>query len=99
MKFYIKTEDQEYGPFTLAQLRQAVTSGKLKPAHYVKKETTGEWIEASKIHGLFGRENKTVKSADSFLTGAETSPTLESPESPPPEVQQQTNEISITTVA
>ena len=92
MNFYIKTEDQEYGPFTSDQLRQAVASGKLKSAHYVKKETTGEWIEASRIHGLFGRDNKTVESADSFLAGAETSPPLESPAPPLPEVQQQTNE-------
>src|SRR5687768_10186395 len=52
-RWYVSRGQKKFGPFTAAQMRQLVASGKLKRADAITREGLGRWIRAETVKGLF----------------------------------------------
>ena len=44
--WYLRRDEKEHGPFSLAQLKQLATSGRLSPGTHVRLGTDGDWMKA-----------------------------------------------------
>ena len=55
MDWYHRVDGVEYGPESAATLRDYAKSGLLSRTHDVRKGSTGDWVPASRVKGLFDR--------------------------------------------
>ena len=53
MKWFIADGSQSFGPYSSEQLREFAKAGKVNPNNYVRRDDQQEWIEASRVNGLF----------------------------------------------
>lgn len=53
MKWFIADGSQSFGPYSSEQLRAFAKAGKVTPKSYVRTDEQEEWIEASRVNGLF----------------------------------------------
>jgi len=53
MKWFIADGSQSFGPYSSEQLRAFAKAGKVIPQSYVRTDEQEEWIEASRVNGLF----------------------------------------------
>ncbi len=51
--WYCSIDGQEYGPFSVDQMRSLAQSGRLRPEHHVRRSDSGTWTPAAKVRGLF----------------------------------------------
>ena len=51
--FYLRRGSKVMGPVTVAKLKEAAASGKLKPEDEIRKGADGRWQLASSVKGLF----------------------------------------------
>jgi hypothetical protein len=52
-QFYFIQNGQRFGPLTLKQMHERVTSHQLLPEHLVWREGTPQWVTAQEVSGLF----------------------------------------------
>ncbi len=52
-QWYYSKNNKQQGPVSAEQLKQLAASGQLQPSDLVWKEGMGQWVEASRIKGLF----------------------------------------------
>lgn len=53
MSWYVRQDDKQYGPISDALLKQWALEGTITPLTQVLKEGRTQWVEASRIRGLF----------------------------------------------
>ena len=53
MNWFIADGSQSFGPYSSEQLREFAKAGKVVPQSYVRRDDQEEWIEASRVNGLF----------------------------------------------
>jgi hypothetical protein len=58
--FMTRDGKKRYGPFSRAQLRQLVSSGRLLPSDMLWPEGAPKWVPASSVSGLFSQERETT---------------------------------------
>lgn len=64
-QWYCRTEDQEFGPFSSAELKMLCRESRLLPQHQVRQGAEGRWILASQVQGLFAADPaKPIKQAE-----------------------------------
>src|SRR6267154_965691 len=51
--YYYSREGQQFGPVPGEQLKQLAAAGKLQPDDLVWKEGMANWVQASRVKGLF----------------------------------------------
>ncbi len=51
-QWWVEVRGKAYGPYTLAQLSQFVTEGRVRPTTRVSDRPDGAWVEARKVIGL-----------------------------------------------
>ena len=54
-EWYVRVGSAEQGPFTSSALKQLALQGKVAPDTLVKRGTSGSWVPASAVRGLFAR--------------------------------------------
>lgn len=52
-QWYLEADQRKVGPFTLAQVRQFVNAGRLKPTDYVLFEGEPKWVTAGSVEEIF----------------------------------------------
>lgn len=52
-RWFVRRGDKESGPFQPSVIRQLAASGKLLPTDFLRKGSSGAWVPASKVQGLF----------------------------------------------
>jgi hypothetical protein len=52
-QWFIVRDDKKYGPYTLVQMKQLATSGKLLPIDMVLEEGKSQWVPASQVEAIF----------------------------------------------
>jgi hypothetical protein len=52
-EWYVRVGDTEHGPISSETLKQLALQGKVTPDSLVKKGTSGSWVLASAVKGLF----------------------------------------------
>lgn len=52
-EWYCYIAGREFGPLSAQDLRNMVAEGSLTPRHHVRRGTSGPWIEAGQVKGLF----------------------------------------------
>jgi|GEM_PF-512203 len=53
--WYVQLDEKLYGPINDASLASLAAVGKLRPEMFVRLDKNGEWIQAKKVKGLFGK--------------------------------------------
>jgi hypothetical protein len=62
-EWFCMIKGKALGPFLPNDLKRLVGEGKLSASDFVRKGTSGEWVSASKVKGLFeGKENPVLPS-------------------------------------
>jgi hypothetical protein len=51
MKYYVKRDDQEYGPFCLADLQRCIARGNIDADDLARGDTMHGWIPIAKVAG------------------------------------------------
>ncbi len=51
--WYISVNQQNYGPYTIEQLREMTTTGQLTPDTLVYHSEIGQWVKAKEVKGIF----------------------------------------------
>ncbi len=59
-QWYLARDDQQFGPYTLEQMKEFAREGRLLPQDLVWNEGLSEWVAASKIPELFGETKRTA---------------------------------------
>jgi hypothetical protein len=59
-KYVVARGSKKFGPYTMAQLKQLVELGKLKPDDQLRKGAAGDWELASEMPGLFPAEEPSL---------------------------------------
>jgi uncharacterized RDD family membrane protein YckC len=75
-EWYVGSNGQQSGPFTLQQLRQKAASGELTKADLIWKEGLANWVSCASVKGLFP--------AATDLSPTTTPRTAPRPTAPPP---------------
>ena len=52
-EWYCYIAGREFGPLSAQDLRTMVAEGSLTPRHHVRRGTSGPWVEAGQVKGLF----------------------------------------------
>lgn len=52
-EWYCYIAGREFGPLSAQDLRNMVAEGSLTPRHHVRRGTSGPWVEAGQVKGLF----------------------------------------------
>ncbi len=59
-QWYLARDDQQFGPYSLEQMKEFARKGRLLPQDLVWNEGLSEWVLASKIPELFGENSSIV---------------------------------------
>jgi hypothetical protein len=70
-QWYCEIDGEELGPLSAQQLRKMVVLHNITPSSRIRKGTTGEWITASRVRGLF-TEAQAETSAEFCVGGLAT---------------------------
>lgn len=54
-QWWVQVRGKNYGPYTMAQLSDFVTEGRIRPATKVSDTADGPWIEARRVVGLMAQ--------------------------------------------
>lgn len=52
-QWWVEVRGKPYGPYTMTQLSQFVSEGRVRPATRVSDKSDGGWVEARRVMGLF----------------------------------------------
>jgi len=66
-KYVVSRAGKKFGPYTMAQLKQLVEMGKLKPDDELKKGADGDWESASNITGLFPEPEESAEEEENLF--------------------------------
>ena len=56
-QWYLSRDQQVYGPYTLAQMREWASNGRITPQDMVRRGDGEQWIPAGKVRGLFSKSS------------------------------------------
>src|SRR5947209_12774091 len=73
--WYVKRNDQKYGPYSSTQLVEMAKKGQVLPLDWVARGEAGQWMPASQVKGLFAAPTQTT-AAPPALPVAAPSPAL-----------------------
>jgi hypothetical protein len=82
-KWYIGRDEEEYGPFTAAQLKELGTTGQVRPTDTIWREGMADPLPATKVKGLLPAAEAPAETPASSETSDEPAP--RAAETPPPE--------------
>ncbi len=85
-EWYCYIAGREFGPLSAQDLRAMVAEGSLTPRHHVRRGTSGPWVEAGQVKGLFpasGGQQETPLPPVSTVSSAVPAPPVP-PVNPPP---------------
>ncbi|HVK81039.1 MAG TPA: DUF4339 domain-containing protein [Verrucomicrobiae bacterium] len=71
-QWWVQVRGKAYGPYTMAQLSDFVTEGRVRPATKVSDAADGPWIEARRVVGLMAQPrhdaaNENAEGANVFV--------------------------------
>lgn len=55
MRWFIRVNEKQFGPYTDQQLRQLAARGELRPEHFVRIDGQTAWHLAKRVQGLFAK--------------------------------------------
>jgi len=81
-EWFYQVMGQQFGPVSSAELRALAAAGTVQPDTLVRKGTDGEWVFASRVHGLFEPSGSPPTVADRPAAKNSTPPGPSPPLSP-----------------
>ena len=81
VEWYYGHDGKEIGPVSSAELKELAAAGRLHPTDFVWKEGMAQWMEASRISGLFdgGSSPRADQSGPLAAAPAQKQPSATSP--------------------